>query len=405
MIRFRRFARLARWFVAVLVLSGVGLVGVRWLRHNHVVTLPTPTGPYGVGRIEFDWVDESRIDPLAAPAGLKRELPVWIWYPTDPSAKGEPAPYLPRAWRQARKPDSAIEAFLASLLTQDLAHVHGHAQHHVPISPQQPRYPVLVIQPGLGPLLSDYTTLAEELASHGYIVVGSTPPYSASVVVFNDGRIVHGTPAGNVPDGASPAEAKRILDQLIAVWAADDEFILDQLERLNAADGVSMFAGRLDTQAIGVFGHSFGGATAAEVCRLDARCQAGIDLDGYPYGDVVQMGLDQPFMFVWSEPAASTDEGWQQASREARGILAHLDHGGYQLTIRGTRHFNFSDYALLFAPVIKMKGGLGAIDGQHGLTIIEAYTRAFFDKYLKHADAPLLAGSASLYPEVQFESR
>jgi hypothetical protein len=353
----------------------------------------------------LDWVDETRIEPFAASGGLKRELPVWIWYPTDSSVKGVPASYLPQEWRQALVSENAVEAFFASLLTQNLANVRGHAQDHVPISPQQPRYPILVMQPGLGPILSDYTTLAEELASHGYIVVGSTPPYSASVAVFSDGRIVRGTLAGNVPDSASPTEAKQILDKLITVWAGDVKYILDQLEQLNGADGATMFASRLDMQAVGMFGHSFGGATAAEVCSVDARCQAGIDLDGYPYGEVVQTGVARPFMFIWSEPAASTDKGWQQASRDASAILAHLGRDGYQLTIRDTKHFNFSDNALFYAPYLRIQGGLGSINGQRGLSITEAYMLAFFDQYLKHIDAPLLAGSKSPYPEVKFETR
>jgi predicted dienelactone hydrolase len=405
MILFKRFARLALWLATLLVICGVGLMGVLWAQHNHAVLLPAPTGPFGVGRVEYDWVDESRIDTFASSAGLKRELPVWIWYPTDPTAQGEPAPYLPPAWLRAREQDTFAEALLAAFFTQNLAAVHGHSQNRVSVASQHPQYPVLVMQPGLGPLLSDYTALAEELASHGYIVVGSTPTYSASVVVFADGRVVHGTPAGNVSETASPKEAKRVLDELITVWTADDQFILNQLERLNAAGSDSMFAGRLDMQAVGVFGHSFGGATAAEVCRRDARCKAGIDLDGYPYGDVVQTSIDQPFMFVWSEPAANADEGWQQASRDTRAIYAGLSHGGYHLMIKGSRHFNFSDYALEWSPILKMQGGLGPIDGQRGLAIVEDYVLAFFDKYLKHSDAPLLAGPVSKYPEVQFDAR
>ena len=399
MISFKRFARLVLWSAVLLALSVVGLVVFLWVEHNRAVTLPIPTGPYGVGRVKYDWVDESRIDTLAAPSRQKRKLPVWIWYPADPSAKGDPAPYLPPAWLRAR-----ADGGVGALLTQNLTAVRPHAHHHVPLATRQPRYPVLVMQPGLGPLLSDYTALAEELASHGYVVVGSTPPYSASVVVFKDGRVVRGTAAGNVPETATPAEAKVVLEHLINVWAADDRFVLDQLERLNTAPPNTMFTGRLDLQAIGLLGHSFGGATAAEVCHLDLRCKAGVDLDGYPYGEVAQTGLKQPFMFIWSEPD-KTDEAWQQAMRTTQTIYARLNHGGYQLTISGTRHFNFSDYALIFAPVLKIQGGLGTIDGQRGLTIAEDYVRAFFDTYLKHASAPLLAGSAGNYPEVQLESR
>ena len=37
-------------------------------------------------------------------------------------------------------------------------------------------HPVLVFAPGLGLAASDYTTIAEDLASHGYIVVGFDDP-------------------------------------------------------------------------------------------------------------------------------------------------------------------------------------------------------------------------------------
>jgi predicted dienelactone hydrolase len=45
---------------------------------------------------------------------------------------------------------------------------------------------VLIMGPGLGAAASDYTVLAEDLASHGYIVVGYTPTYSTDVT-FPDG--------------------------------------------------------------------------------------------------------------------------------------------------------------------------------------------------------------------------
>ena len=397
MPRFRHLVRLALGVVTLLILGFVGLLVFLWLRHNRIVTLPTPTGPYRVGRIEYDWTDNSRIDPFAASTRQKRKLPVWFWYPADASAKGEPAPYLPPAWARARAPGG-----VGTFLTQNLAAVQPHARHHVPLAAKQRRYPVLVMQPGLGPLLSDYTALAEDLASHGYVVVGSTPPYSSSVVVFKNGQVVRGTPAGNVPETATPEEAKRVLGHLIKVWAADDRFILDRLERLDAIPN-TIFTGRLDLQAVGLMGHSFGGATAAEVCHLDTRCKAGVDLDGYPYGDVIQTGLKQPFMFVWSEPGKA-DASWQRAMHDVQAIYGRLELG-YQLTIAGTRHFNFSDYALMFSPVLRMQDGVGAIDGQRGLSITEAYVRAFFGTYLKHLNAPLLAGSIRRYPEVTLESR
>ncbi len=57
------------------------------------------------------------------------------------------------------------------------------------------------------------------------------------------------------------------------------------------------------------------------------------------------------------------------------------------------------------APLLKLLGGLGPINGQRGLKISADYTRAFFDTYLKGSPSPLLQGSSSAYPEVQIQSR
>ncbi|MCX6047408.1 MAG: lipase, partial [Chloroflexi bacterium] len=151
-----------------------------------------------------------------------------------------------------------------------------------------------------------------------------------------------------------------------------------------------------------LFGHSFGGATAAQACRLDNRCKAALDLDGYPFGDVVQVGLQQPLMFIWSETVDKQDLFYQQATRDSQAILANGKNGGYQLTIKGARHFNFTDLAVLYAPVIKAMGLLGPIDGARGLKIARDYSIAFFDQTLKQIDAPLLKGPSPDYPEVQF---
>ena len=75
------------------------------------------------------------------------------------------------------------------------------------------------------------------------------------------------------------------------IWSADMGFALDQLQRLNASGPSEKFVGRLDMERIGVFGHSLGGATTLQFCQDDARCKAGIDLDGAPLGSVIIEGL------------------------------------------------------------------------------------------------------------------
>jgi hypothetical protein len=48
-------------------------------------------------------------------------------------------------------------------------------------------------------------------------------------------------------------------------------------------------------------------------------------------------------------------DGW------TRQIYGRSEHGAYHLTIGGTRHFDFTDYAALFSPVLRMSGVLGTI--------------------------------------------
>ena len=284
-----------------------------------------------------------------------------------------------------------------------MASIHAHAFANAPVSGEETTYPVLIFEPGLGPTVSDYTTLLEDLASHGYIIVGANPTYSASAVVFADGRIVEQSASGNIPDNASVPETKQIADRLVQIWADDMIFAMNQARRLNA-DPQSLLAGRMDLTHIGVFGHSFGGAAAAEVCHLDVRCQAGADLDGYPYGDVVQSGLPQPFLFVWSTGNDSNDAHYQQAVQDIDAIYSRLETG-YQVTVRGARHFNFTDYAVEFSPVLKLFGVLGPIDGERGLQISRAYVLAFFDATLKDGNPSRLQGLSADFPEVTFEAR
>lgn len=379
----------------VLAIVAVAL----WLRHSCPVELPAPTGPFAIGRVEYGWLDRSRHETLGGQADDARAVPALIWYPSTLSG-ATPAPYLPPRWLAARWQDGGILA----PFTQDLAAVRAHAVADAPLAPGERPYPVILLLPGLGPLAGDYTTIAEELASHGYVVVGITPPYSASVAVLPDGRVARATAAGGVPDDASPEEARRILDRLIAIWAADASFALDQLAQLNGAAAPGRFAGRLDLGAVGVIGHSFGGATAAQVCATDRRCRVGVDFDGYLYGPVVRTGLTRPFLIIWGEPEDTADAGWQQALGATRALVDASTGEVRQLTILGARHFNFTDLGVLYNPLLRAEGVFGPLDARRALAITAAYTRAFLDRTLLNADQPLLVAPNAAYPEVRFGS-
>ncbi|EFH82134.1 alpha/beta hydrolase family protein [Ktedonobacter racemifer] len=383
-----------------IVLGGGGLIYCGIMSHT-ARELPKPGGPYAIGRTVFDWVDQARPETFAHKPGVKRELMVWVWYPAQSGASKEAASYLPSKWAQAWNQYHGGSLFGDWLISRAET-IHAHAFENVPLATNQARYPVLIFSPGMGLLPTDYTTLIEDLVSHGYIVVGIAPTYSASAVVFSDGRVVQATEEGKGGNDSDPADVINAhLQQIEKIWAADTIFVMNQLEHLNSV-GQSLLAGRLDLERLGLFGHSFGGATAAEVCHLDERCKAGIDLDGNLFGNVVQQGLTKPFLFMHHGTIDDCND-CKDLFTQARSVLRTVPTGEkYILGVEGMKHMNFSDFSVMFSP-FKLMGILGPIDGARGLSITSAYVRAFFDTYLNQKPSPLLRGPASAYPEVRFD--
>jgi predicted dienelactone hydrolase len=125
---------------------------------------------------------------MAPPPGAQRELLVWIWYPAVPKKSQAFVDYLPTPWRIAI--DRRLGPVMGSLLTRDLSRVHAHSIENAPVAPQQRSYPVVLMRPGLAALATGYTSLAEDLASHGYIVVGFDAPYRSWIVVLPDGKVI-----------------------------------------------------------------------------------------------------------------------------------------------------------------------------------------------------------------------
>jgi predicted dienelactone hydrolase len=393
-------ARLARWFRIILfglaAIVGVILVAIASVvvysvaRGNQVIVLPAPSGPNPVGRTALDWVDRARDDPFASTPGAKRELLFWLWYPTNANAGLTPASYLPSALLTVR------EDSIWSALSQREGTIRAHALEDAPLAVTEIAYPVVIFEPGLGSAPPDYTVLAEDLASRGFVVVGIFPTFSTDVA-FPDGRVIPSTLAAREPaDDAGIAK-------LTILWSDDVIFAMNQLAALDA-DPASPFHGRLKLERLGVFGHSLGGAAALDACHRDLRCRATIDLDGTPFGDGPTTGLSQPVMLIMHDGYAADCTDCAQVGDKVNAIYQQPGAARYRLTVTGTRHFNFRDAALFYRPGAHMIGALGPIDPRRGLKVITDYVATFFNRHLNNASEPLLSGPSSAYPDVQFAS-
>lgn len=371
-----------------------------WLEHRLPLTLPPLTGPYVVGRTTYAWVNSGQTDELAPTPGTKREVLVWIWYPAAGPSSTAPADYLPAPWRAATAHTYGV--LMTDFLTRDPAVVHTHSATDPLISAAQPSYPVVIMRAGGGALTTDMTTLAEDLASHGYVVVGFDAPYRSGVVAFPDGRVVARSRAAN-PEDLPPADQAQMINRLLPMWTSDAQFVIGQLERLNAADPRGRLTGRLDMHRLGIFGHSFGGATALQLCHDDARCVAGIDLDGAPYGSVVEDGVTQPFLFLLSDHGNLSTAEDRSVYRNIRSIYDRHPDGKLLLMIRGANHFSFTDQILVKSHFVigLMQLFSGGLSPRRGLEISRDYVHTFFDVHLRGTPARSLDLLRREYPEVQ----
>jgi dienelactone hydrolase len=401
-----RFFKVSALLAMLPVAAFTALLLSLWIEHGISIALPAPTGPFAVGRAIYDWSDDATLDRLGPIPGTKRELLVWVWYPAAAGPSATTDDYLPVALRTEIERRSGV--LLGKFLTRDRSKVHGHSLRNAQVSRQQLTYPVVMLRAGASLEVANYSTLAEDLASHGYVVVGFDAPYRTSIVAFPDGRIIHRLRENN-PEHClerTGQEQEDCANRLLRAWTADMAFVLDRMAQLNAWDPSGKFTTRLDMTRVGVFGHSFGGAAAALFCHEDSRCQAGIDVDGAPHGSVIQAGIDRPFMFLMSDHRGESDPESGQIRANIQSIYDRLPaEGRVQVVIQGANHFLFGDDGALLKShlVLGMLRAFGVLgmEGRRQLAVTVYCVDRFFDTSLKGISPPRIEIKSSLYPELQ----
>ncbi len=285
-------------------------------------------------------------------------------------------------------------------------------------------YPVLIYLTGLDGFRSASTFQIEELVSYGYIVVGLDQPGAVALVQYPNGRQISGWSKAEInslvmqsvePQPKAPTiYGKELPEGINPYFAQDVSFTLDQLSAINTSDPDHILTGRLDLGQVGTFGISLGGMIAAEACLKDLRLKACLIMDVWMTADVVKSGLQQPTMFITRDADTMRLEhkrsgGWTEKDialtlTTMRDVYDHLVNDGYYLQIPTMFHLNFTDLPY-WLPISSQLGISGPIDGQRGFDILNAYSLAFFDRYLKGQAAPLLNGPSQQYPEVNLATR
>ncbi|HEX5753922.1 MAG TPA: hypothetical protein VFZ09_47500 [Archangium sp.] len=367
------------------------------------IQLPAPTGPHPVGKRVTSLVDFSRGGLFPGEPEDRRELSIHIWYPCEPPAGAPLAPYIsPRIMEVLGFPPELVPL------------IRTNAFADAPLSPARDAFPVVLFSPGFGMNAELYTVLLEDLASHGYVVVGIDHTFIATLTVFPDGREVplekdlalsvlpESTPFNRGRQLASITTLSALLSAYERVMADDDSFVLSELEKWNAGAPGGWFAGRLEVASAGVFGHSMGGASSIRALGRDPRFDAGINIDGYLQGPP-ERSIEQPFMLLSTPDLRQGSPGLNLTYESLKGA-------GYEVEVSDAAHLNFSDAGPILTHFLGREAAgqvapLGSIDPVRVIQISRAYVRALFEQHLRGLPSPLLRGPSEEYPEVTFGSR
>lgn len=381
-----------------------------------VPQLPTPDGPYGIGRVGYDWTDTTRRNRSSTDPQAHRELMVYVWYPTAAKNAEARGIYMPGAKAMDAAP--SIEAGMREnygvnwpLIVSGA--IVSHAVEDAPIAKEPKQFPLVILSHGMGGSGFGYTALIERLVSHGFVVAAIDHPGSAGAVWFPDGRLIGFHRDEPAPNLSREERWKRMMASVsegIEEGAADVRFVLNQLLQLNA--GSTPFTGRFDPSRLAAMGHSAGAEFAARACQLDTRFTACVDLDGgmvpvaalpeFPDGALIR----QPLLFLeaYHDEAhiGGTHEQHLEYFKKRDEQLKKCAPGTYGVVLHspGIVHGSFSD-----DPFLESGNRPEQINpAQHNLDLITTYIRAFLDKTLNHDQGTLFDTHHPANPEADVVS-
>jgi len=349
-----------------------------------------PIGNFKVGILfdEFEYVgygDEIRRIPLA------------IYYPSDDTLGKTPCQYAFKELFQLRSANNVTHKTLT------------HCFEDVPVSSIEKKYPVVFYHCGYGGHIMENTVLCSDLASLGYVIVSVGHPGECSGIRYKDGTIrfiekeyIDAMENPKLFEDIGPLfEAFKVTDEnedeklidmgrdffakqdcfgkRIKIWTKDNSAAADYIKKINNSEVESILNDKLDLdKGFAVTGHSFGGATAIEVCLKDSRFVCGLNMDGGNFGDNYGSDIKKPYLalgnpFIW---------------KMLKAVFLNNSNDSYHITVNDSGHLGFTDSLYLD----RSEEGLERIGNRNPLEFRElktAYHKCFYDKYLLKMDVKI----------------
>jgi len=273
-------------------------------------------------------------------------------------------------------------------------------------------FPLIVFAHGaFGYYESNYSTYTE-LASNGYVVVSLDHPHHAFFTEDTDGNIVTVDTdfimgAINATNGDIPYdETLKLSHEWLKLRTDDESFVLDTI-KLAKSEGTLSDVWQTDYEkeildvikmtdvdAIGLMGHSLGGAESVQVGRERSDIKAVIDIDGTMFGEWLEYNngeyvyINEPYPVPLLE--FSNESAYNGIKRDkANSDLTYVNTNtinravdGRLVMFKNTEHMDFTDLPLI-SPFFALMLGKGTVNSEEFLPEMNGIILDYFDYYLK----------------------
>ena len=271
------------------------------------------------------------------------------------------------------------------------------------------KFPLVVFSHGAFGVRSSNTSTMKDLASHGYVTCAVDHPYHALFTKDDKGKITM----------IDPGFYKEFMDTTKGVYdekttigiqhrwlklRTDDlNFVLDTIKRSALAGGADEFYRLIDTDKIGLIGHSLGGAADVQLARDRDDIDAVVNLDGDMLGEYLDNADGQ---YVLNKTAFTTPllnlytddlkKGFDRVMKDGEDYpqkwVAASDPYDFDVFLNGTNHLSLTDLPIVMPSMVaviswQMQGKIGdqIADPVAVIKTMNRLVLGFYDRFLKGA--------------------
>jgi pimeloyl-ACP methyl ester carboxylesterase len=323
------------------------------------IELMRPTGSYPIGTMTYEWTDQTREIQYSSHKGDKRTVVVQIWYPAKIKSNSVKAPYAP--------------------ISNDYQKIVTHSFLRPSFSDSVKTSPLLLFSPGRGMERYLYSTLIEDLVSHGFMIASIDMP-GIGYTIYQDGLIIKPSEKYKPPKGMMGGPYEKVdefFNEPSKIGYTDLEFVLDKISELNQTDLNERFTNRIKLDQIGIFGHSLGGRIAGEFAARNGEVKAYISMEGIPPREVRYKGeIKIPMAMLCSSGTLP------YAIENYNSMIENRTNTVYMIELIGFGHNSVTDL-----PIINPNLYSYDIDGVKGLKILRELVTGYFKSVLINGDS------------------